>query len=66
MTDKFYLSTTPDKKDPTKLLAIITIGSPQKGDTNIEICDVKIVDDQEAAVEWFNQMLVEQPWEKRQ
>lgn len=63
--DRHYMSVGPDSKG-RGLLAVISRGSPQKGDTDVLVCDVKVVVDMEEARAWYHQMMIERPWEQRQ
>lgn len=63
--NKFYLTTGPDPKG-RGLMAIVTLGQPQRGDKNVQVLDVELVKDQQEAEEWFARVLKERPWETRQ
>lgn len=58
--DKIYLTTGPDPKG-RGLLAIMSLGSPQLGDKTT-VLTLEIVEDQDAAHEWFARMKVQRPW----
>lgn len=64
MAENFYYLTT--KMIDGRLIAVISLGSPQKGDKDIVVCSVNTVSTQEEAVDWYRRMLVERPWETRQ
>ena len=56
---QIYLSVGPDSMRPGKLIAVLSYGSPQIGDTNITVLSVEIVDSQEEAVAWQEKMMIE-------
>lgn len=58
-----YLTTGRDSQG--RLIAICSLGSPQRGDRNVTVLDVEIVRDQAEARAWFERVLVERPWEAR-
>jgi hypothetical protein len=59
-----YLTTGPDKEG-RGLLALISDGSPQWGDEEITVLDVEIFQSIEEAREWFAEMQILQPWNRR-
>lgn len=62
--DTWYL--TIDKNPNGKgLLAVMTQGHPQFGDTNCKVLTLEIVKNEKEAKEWFQRMKVEQPWVTR-
>jgi hypothetical protein len=66
METKLYLTVSPDKRQPQNdgYVAIISEGSPQKGDKDIKVLSIKIVSEQDEAKTWFKRMIIERPWEK--
>ena len=68
MSAKIYL-TTDKAGSPThpsgKYRAIISRGSPQRGDRKIEVLDIGLFDDPKDAKGWFDQQMIMQPWVKR-
>jgi hypothetical protein len=66
--DRFYLSfqKQTEGEHKGKYLAVISLGSPQRGDRNITVCDVEIVPTPKAAKKWFSAKMNERPWEPRQ
>lgn len=63
--DRHYLTVGPDPKG-RGLLAIISEGSPQRGDKNVTVCTLELVKNMKQAKKWFRQMMAERPWETRQ
>jgi len=61
---QFYL-TTDQNPNGKGLLAVITLGHPQRGDENVVVCSVEVVKNHKAAKQWYRRMLVERPWEER-
>jgi hypothetical protein len=64
MENQLYLTTDKMPDGRPGLLAVISKGSPQLGDLNVEVLDLEIVASQEEADSWFKQMIVERPWER--
>lgn len=67
--DRIYLTTAPAPRQPEKVLAIITIGSPQKGDKDIQVLTLETFPKEVPYADiqtWFERMMVEQPWNTRQ
>lgn len=62
--DTIYLTVAPNPKGPG-VLAVMSLGSPQKDDQNITVLTLEVLDDAAAARDWFERMKVEQPWIKR-
>lgn len=60
-----YLTTKENPKGPG-LLSIISLGSPQLGDANIDILAFEVCDNQAEAEAWYARMKIERPWEARQ
>ena len=54
-------------KDPhgRGLLAIITRGHPQQGDKECLVLTLEVVKDMKEANDWYDRMLIEQPWLER-
>lgn len=65
--DKIYLTVATEKRQPQDdgYIAVISQGSPQKGDGMTVILDVELVANLDEAEQWFEKMLVERPWETR-
>lgn len=65
--DKIYLTVANEKRQPQDdgYIAVISQGSPQKGDGVTVILDVELVANLDEAEQWFERMLVERPWETR-
>ena len=61
---KFYLTTCPAPKGEG-LLAVISLGSPQRGDESVTVCTVEIVPNIKSAKRWYRRMMIERPWEQR-
>ena len=64
MAENFYYLTTAMKDGV--MIAVISLGSPQKGDKDITVCSVTSVKDVYEARQWFARMMLEKPWEVRQ
>lgn len=62
--DKIYLTTDKNPNGPG-LLAVMTLGHPQRGDADWTILLIEVVPDLDAAEEWFEEMYIEMPWERR-
>lgn len=66
--DQIYLTVGSDPKDETQLLAVMSLGSPQMGDKNVEILTLETFDDGPEAKnkinKWFERMLMVRPWEE--
>jgi hypothetical protein len=59
---KYYLSTM--MQDTTgDILAVISLGSPQKGDKEVVVCDVERCKTKAEAEAWFRQQMMLKPWE---
>jgi hypothetical protein len=63
--NQFYLSMGPDPKG-RGVLAVISLGSPQRGDKDVTVCTLEIVKNRKEAKQWFRRMMIERPWEARQ
>ena len=61
--DRLYLTVAP--RSDGGLLAIISQGTPQRGDKTSTVLDVTSVATREEAKTWFDRMLIERPWEAR-
>ena len=48
------------------LVAVLTQGSPQRGDEHITVLTVTVVSSNAEAHVWYEKMLREKPWETRQ
>jgi hypothetical protein len=66
--DKIYLTVAKNKRKPQKdgYVAVITRGQMQEGDNDVIVLDVEVVSGMKEAKKWFEQMMVERPWEQRQ
>ena len=62
--NKFYL-TVGDNPKGKGLLAVVSLGSPQRGDEKVMVCTFEVVPNMKAAKKWYRRMLVERPWEMR-
>lgn len=62
--DTIYLTVGKNPKG-RGLLAVMSYGSPQKGDADVRILTLEIVKNMKAAEKWFKLMAVERPWETR-
>ena len=60
--DHIYLTVDTDPKG-RGLLAIMTQGSPQFGDKEVIVLTLEVVPDMDAANKWYDQMLIERPWQ---
>lgn len=63
--NRYYLTIGPNPNG-RGLMAIATLGSPQRGDKNVQVLDVELVQSKEEANEWFQRVMKERPWETRQ
>jgi hypothetical protein len=65
--DRMYLTVDKEKRQPQNdgYIAVISQGSPQRGDENILVLDVTIVQSHEEASAWFDRQCHERPWEQR-
>jgi hypothetical protein len=62
-TRNYYL--TYDKNPKGKgILAIISLGSPQRGDAETTICDIEICKNVKAAKKWYARQMKTKPWQK--
>jgi len=62
-TRSYYLTLGPDPKG-RGILAIISLGSPQRGDTEVTVCDNKICKTEKAAQKWYRRQMRARPWER--
>lgn len=64
---RLVLTVGTERRQPENdgYIAIISMGSPQLGDEDIEVLDVAIVPSMKAAKRWYKQMKLEQPWVSR-
>lgn len=62
--DIIYLTVGDDPKG-RGLLAIMSRGSPQRGDKNVTVLTLEVVKNMKEAKAWFRRMKIEQPWEIR-
>lgn len=53
-------------EDHDAYLAVISDGSPQRGDENVEVLDVELCSSVAGAKEWFERAKIMKPWETRQ
>ncbi len=65
--DTMYLTVARQKRQPENdgYIAVISYGSPQRGDSNVRILDVELVQSRKEAKAWYKRMQVERPWESR-
>lgn len=59
----YYLTTDKNPNGPG-LLCVISLGSPQKGDREIAVCDVEICKNMKAAKQWYRRQMKDKPWQK--
>jgi hypothetical protein len=59
----YYLTCGPNPKG-RGILAIISKGSPQRGDQDVVICDLEICKNMKAAKKWYARQMKTRPWEK--
>ena len=66
--NRFYLTVARKKRQPQNdgYIALISQGSPQRGDSETIVLSVDIVKNRKEAEVWFEQQLLTRPWEKRQ
>lgn len=62
--DVMYL-TVGDDPHGRGLMAIASMGSPQKGDAHCTVLDVEIVKNMKEAKAWWRRIQRERPWEPR-
>lgn len=58
----YYLTCGDDPKG-RGILAIISLGSPQRGDTEVTLCDLEICPSMKAAKKWYRRQMKTKPWE---
>lgn len=58
----YYLTCDNDPKG-RGILAIISLGSPQFGDTEVAVCDIEICKNMKAAKKWYWRQMKTKPWE---
>jgi len=61
--DRLYLTVAP--RSDGGLLAIISQGTPQRGDKTCTVLKITSIATKEEAEAWFDRMLIERPWEAR-
>ena len=59
----YYLTCGPNPKGKG-ILAIISKGSPQRGDMQITVCDLEICENMKAAKKWYKRQMKSRPWEQ--
>lgn len=66
--DRIYMTVDRKKRQPQNdgFIAVISQGSPQRGDDQVTVLSVEIVKNKKAADIWFKRQLAERPWEARQ
>lgn len=62
-TRRYYLTTAPNPNGPG-VMAVISLGSPQYGDTNVVVCSVTVRKSIRAANNWFKKQMKTRPWDK--
>lgn len=62
--DTMYLTVDRDR-EKGGLIAVISRGSPQFGDTEVVILSVERVKNMKAAKAWYRRMKQERPWVRR-
>lgn len=62
-TRSYYLTCGNDPKG-RGILAIISLGSPQRGDEEVTVCDVEVFPSKKAAKKWYRRQMKARPWEK--
>jgi hypothetical protein len=60
-TRHYYLTCGPDPKG-RGILAIISLGSPQRGDKEVTVCDMEICPSMKAARKWYKRQMKARPW----
>lgn len=66
---RIYLTTGPLPSRPDEVLAIVTIGTPQKGDKDVQVLTLETFPKGTPHADiqsWFERMMAEQPWNSRQ
>ena len=65
--NRIYLTMDREKRQPENdgYIAVISMGQPQFGDTDIVVLYVNVVKNMKEARAWFKRMKVEQPWVRR-
>lgn len=62
-TRRYYLTCGSDPHG-RGILAIISLGSPQRGDDEITVCDMEVCKSMKAAKKWYRRQMKTRPWEK--
>lgn len=65
--DHIYLTVDRQKRQPQNdgYIAVISQGSPQRGDEHCTVLTVEVVKNMKAAKAWYRRMKIERPWEPR-
>jgi hypothetical protein len=65
---RLVLTVAKEKRQPQNdgYIAIISLGSPQLGSSEVTILDVSVVKNMKEAKAWFRKAKAEQPWATRQ
>lgn len=65
--NRMYLTVDREKRKPQNdgYVAVISLGSPQRGDEECVILDVEVVKNMKEAKAWYKRMRIEQPWVTR-
>jgi len=59
-----YLTVDHDR-EKGGMIAVISLGQPQLGDTHVTVLSVERVKNMKQAKAWYRQMKLERPWEAR-
>lgn len=61
-TRSYYL-TCGDDPHGRGILAIISLGSPQRGDKEVTLCDLEVCKNMKAAKKWYRRQMETKPWQ---
>lgn len=61
-TRSYYLTTGDDPKG-RGIIAIISLGSPQRGDKEVTVCDVEVCKNVKQAKKWYRRQMQTKPWQ---
>lgn len=61
-TRPYYLTCGDDPKG-RGILAIISRGSPQRGDKEVTVCDIEVCKNMKAAKKWYRRQMKTRSWE---
>lgn len=60
-----YMTTGPHPRDESKILAVISDGSPQYGHSPVTVLTMDTFDTIDATKSWFVRCKITRPWEPR-